>query len=318
MPSYRSSHSSPTPPPPPVQHRPRINQPLGFLIAGTRRPTYYYGRRHDYVYYPESWVDESTGRSYEKGYYDENGQYYDSVAFEKNGRYENVVCHCPYCDRETILNLDAGDASMLNLECPHCGGTMELRSQLDDVLNQAAENTHTYNSAESLEGAFRNPVRKKKKRVWPWVVGILVALGLYGSFLNAKDEYSYQQTGTVEPLTVSQNAAVPNEVLLGDTVYLNSIGGNAYTYAPSGAKSGDRVLKWYSEYDCYYDAASDCYIGYNSDVGIWQYWYEGISSDYGDYGWMEHYDDGWFIEASNGNWVALPSRYDSSRLWYIA
>ena len=33
---------------------------------------------------------------------------------------------------------------------------------------------------------------------------------------------------------------------------------------------------------------------------------------------MEHYDDGWFIEASNGNWVALPSGYDSSRLWYIA
>ena len=104
----------------------------------------------------------------------------DNVAFEKNGRYENVVCHCPYCDRETILNLDAGDTSMLNLECPHCGGTMELRSQLDDVLNQAAENTHTYNSAASLEGAFGNPVRKKKKRVWPWVVGILVALGLYG------------------------------------------------------------------------------------------------------------------------------------------
>ncbi|MBR4474267.1 MAG: hypothetical protein IKS55_11600 [Oscillospiraceae bacterium] len=312
----------PAPAPQPIQHRPRINQPLGFLIAGTRRPTYYYGRRHDYVYYPESWVDESTGTSYEKGYYDENGQYYENVAFEKNGRYENVVCHCPYCDRETILNLDAGDEAMKNLECPHCGGTMEIRSELDDVLNQQAENTHVYNSAESLEHAFRNgnQATKKKKKTWPWVVGALAAIILFRSIGSGPSQKPQHQTGTVEPLTITEssgtNASAP--VLLGDTLYLNSAGGNVYTYAPSGAKSGDKVLQWYNDYDCYYDAASDCYLGYNNDARIWQYWYEGISSDYGDYGWMEHYDDGWFIEATQGNWVALPSGYDVSRLWYIA
>ena len=45
--------------------------------------------------------------------------------------------------------------------------------------------------------------------------------------------------------------------------------------------------------------------------------YEGISSDYGDYGWMEHDSEGWWIEASEGNWIPLPSSYDSSGLWYI-
>ena len=302
-------------PPPPVHHRPRVNQPLGFLISGLARPSYYYGRRHDYVYYPESWVDESTGKSYEKGYYDENGQYYNNVAFRKDGRYENVLCHCPYCDRETILNLDAGDSAMLNLECPHCGGTMEVRSQLDDILSQPAENTHTYNSEESLRNAF--PKKKKRKKIWPWIAAALIAFGLYGNFLDRQEESYYQSYNTVEPLTITETVGATNAEQIGDTVYLNSVGGNVYTFAPSGAKSGDKVLKWMDEYDSYYEAQSDCYLGYNDSVGIWQYWYEGISSDFGDYGWMEHYEDGWFIEASEGNWIALPSGYDSSGLWYI-
>ena len=202
---------------------------------------------------------------------------------------------------------------MRNLECPHCGGSMELRSQLDDVLNQPPENTHTYASAESLERARQQRQRKKKKKVWPWVVGILTALCLYGSFLNTRESLSHQQTGGVEPLTITET--VDSAYL--DTFYLDSAGGNAYTYAPSGAKSGDRVLKWIDEFDSYYDAAGDCYLGYNDTAGVWQYWYEGISSDYGDYGWMEHYDDGWFIEESDGEWVPLPASYDSSNLWYI-
>ena len=257
-------------------------------------------------------MDQSTGTSYQKGYYDENGQHYENVAFEKNGRYENVLCHCPYCDRDTILNLDAKDAGMLNLECPHCGGTMELRSQLDDILSQPTENTHSYNSAESLENAF--PKKKKKKKVWPWIVGILVAFGLYGNFMDAKEEASYNY---VEPLTITEHASVPNDVQFGDTVYLNSVGGNEYTFAPSGTTSGDKVLEWMPIYDSYYDEKSDCYLGYNDDAGVWQYWYEGISSNFGDYGWMEHYDDGWFIEKSDGNWVELPAEYDVSGLWYI-
>ena len=50
---------------------------------------------------------------------------------------------------------------------------------------------------------------------------------------------------------------------------------------------------------------------------VWQYWAEGISSDYGDYGWMEHDEDGWFIEADQGVWIEVPAWYDTSRLWYF-
>ena len=74
-----------------------MNQPTGFVSATHRRPVYYYGRKHSYAYYPEDWTDAETGASYQKGYYDENGQRYENVAFEENGKYKSVVCGCPYC-----------------------------------------------------------------------------------------------------------------------------------------------------------------------------------------------------------------------------
>jgi hypothetical protein len=71
----------------------------------------------------------------------------------------------------------------------------------------------------------------------------------------------------------------------------------------------------------YYDPDTDCYFWYNIDVypNTWQYWYEGISSDYGDYGWMEYdVSEGlWYIQVSDYDWIVLPDEYDTSYLWYI-
>ena len=53
------------------------------------------------------------------------------------------------------------------------------------------------------------------------------------------------------------------------------------------------------------------------EPAVWQYWYEGISSDFDESGWMEHDADGWYIEAYKGDWIALPTQYDTSGLWYI-
>lgn len=107
---------------------------MGFLVSQALRPTTYYGRRHDYVYYPASWTDTATGTHYEKGYYDENGKYYDSVAFQKNGRYENVVCYCPYCESKTILNLNNNAGSSQSMQCPNCGAPMQIESELDEIV----------------------------------------------------------------------------------------------------------------------------------------------------------------------------------------
>ena len=63
------------------------------------------------------------------------------------------------------------------------------------------------------------------------------------------------------------------------------------------------------------------YFWYNdtTKTHTWQYWYEDISSDYGDYGWMEwdSSEQQWYIEVSDGEYIELPSKYDTSNLWHV-
>ena len=282
---------------------------MGYIISGVLKPSYYYGRRHDYVYYPEAWTDQSTGTYYEKGYYDENGQYYDSVAFPKNGTYENVVCSCPYCGQNTILNLSAEDAAAKNLQCPHCNGPMEIVSELDDYINQPAENTHTYAS----ENPMRQVQKKQKKKRWGWIIAILILLGAVGAATEETQDPGspWQQ--------IQQIQEVDPDADFSPIIVLNQNGANSFTYAPDDVQEGDKVLLWDEEYGSYYDLDSDCWLWYNDGVepAVWQYWYEGISSDFGEYGWMEHDNTGWYIEASEGNWVRLPNGYDTAERWYI-
>ena len=86
-------------------------------------------------------------------------------------------------------------------------------------------------------------------------------------------------------------------------------------------KSLGRSCDWNDEYDCYYDKETDCYFWYNdtTNTHTWQYWYEGISSDFGDYGWMEwdSTEEEWYIEEYEGSWIILPDEYDRSNLWHV-
>ena len=280
------------------------------MISQALRPTTYYGRRHDYVYYPESWTDSASGTYYEAGYYDENGKYYDSVAFQKNGRYENVVCYCPYCESRTVMNLNNNTGAAQEMKCPNCGAPMEIQSELDEIVNQPPENTHVYNSEESLENAFG---RQKKKRglLLPLVIILLAATFVFQtakslirpSIQPAIQNPAYQVTGT------AQNS---------DAIYLERQADGSY-HTVTDAIRADRILVYDAYEDSYYDEVSDCWLWYNTEVDppVWQYWFEGVSSDFGDYGWMEHDEDGWWIEASYGNWIQLPARYDADKLWYI-
>ncbi len=100
---------------------------------------------------------------------------------------------------------------------------------------------------------------------------------------------------------------------------------NAERYAAESVKNSvyvDEIGRTcYRDGADWYDSETECWFYYNDDESPyqWQYWYEGISSDYGDYGWME-YDMGegaWYIETDDGNWVHLPDSYDTSKLWHM-
>ncbi len=311
-PSYTQRQPQRTAAPPSPPRRPRVNQPLGYVISETFRPAYYYGRRHDYVYYPESWTDASTGTRYEKGYYDENGERYDSVAFSKDGKFENVMCHCSYCGQDSILDLTVKEAGVHKLQCPHCGGPRELVSELDEYVSQAPANTHIYASEESLR-KFRQPPKKKSR--W-WIIAVLLLVfSMFGNVgrrgsQNSSVPQQSQQTQQIE--LIGQDLAGH-----GDTIVLTKTG--PASYSVSSLHAGDKTLVWDPEADSYYDAETQCWLWYNTDVEppLWQYWYEGISSEYDESGWMEHEDTGWFIESSPEKWIELPEVFDASRLWYI-
>ena len=291
--------------------RPRVNQPTGFVSATHRRPVYYYGRKHSYAYYPEDWTDAETGASYQKGYYDENGQRYENVAFEENGKYKSVVCGCPYCGLDTILDLGADAAAEHSLKCPNCGGPMEIRSELDTILSEVPDNTHVYNSEESLKNAF--PQKRKKTRVWPVVLALMLAFSAVNRVRARFRPEPVQQL----PTTVSSGNTL-SLAPFGDHLFLEKQEDGSY-HVVTDVLRADKLLDYERDSDNYYDEASDCWLWYNTTVepAVWQYWYEGVSSDFGDYGWMEHDAEGWHIEASEGNWIPLPEKYDASGLWYI-
>ena len=291
--------------------RPRVNQPSGYRPFGGMAPRYVYGRRHDYIYYPVAWVDNDTGRSYEKGYYDENGQHYDDVAFNKDGQYKNVVCHCPYCDKDTVVDMSSEDAAGKTLQCPSCGAPMQVNSFLDDYASGSQE--------RSPDSDDRAATRSDRRRM-----GCLISMAILLSIviitrISARIQRPDPMPilgGTQQITTVDSTSS--NVDLFGETVYLAAGENGGFTITDS-ADASDRNMVWDYGEECYYDEASDCWLWFNTDVTppVWQYWYEGISSDFGDYGWMEYEDGIWYIEADEGNWIELPAGYDAGQLWHI-
>ena len=110
------------------------------------------------------------------------------------------------------------------------------------------------------------------------------------------------------PKNIAQLAVKP-----GSELTLKKMEGNHYILV--AAETGDKKLSWDADADSWYDNDTKCWI-WNRE-GTWQYWYNGISSDYGDFGWMEHDSKGWYIEESNGNWILVPDTYNVTNLWYI-
>lgn len=108
-----------------------------------------------------------------------------------------------------------------------------------------------------------------------------------------------------------------NRSLLGDTLTLTQCGNGVYRISAVSTPNS-KQLQWMDNFESYYDASTDCYIWYNTDVSphTWQYWYDGISSNY-ESGWMEFDNGRWYIEMDQGEWERLPSEYSTLSLWYI-
>lgn len=298
--------------------RPRTNGPTGYnrFTLNYVEPTFYRCRNHDYMYYPRNWVDQTTGNSYRKGYYDENGDYYETVAFKGTGKnaakYECKFV-CTYCGTEVKLEWEEGAVPA----CPNCGGT--LSEEITGIIFDKVEESFIYQDlslTEDEERRMKIMEGNRKKSV----VGIVTAVVTFvvimcglcccGGFIGG--------LGGGNTNNNTYDSTLNTAVTTSD-VY--ELGGNINHHSRIEVVDTGRTCLWYSEYDSYYDSMTDCYFWFNDTVAPneWQYWYEGISSDYGEYGWME-YDQAkkqWFIEIDDGEWIPLPDSYDTSYLWHI-
>ncbi|MBQ0058476.1 MAG: hypothetical protein KBS83_00735 [Lachnospiraceae bacterium] len=283
----------------------------------------YHCKNHDYVYYAVGWRDANTGTSYEPGYYDENGQYYEDVAF-KDKTSGILTMKCEYC--ESVIRTNWTEGTKPN--CPNCGAVLKIE-KADELLNSYKESSYRNSSykPEAKSGGKWHPVimvlmllmllggiMEKEPIVALLAVSILVVSTPFVSKFLSKSAFVWTCIGLVVVCALLQSFVTD----IRDDNWDNSgytSGDNSIYVEPLG-----RSCDWYDEYDSYYDPETDCYFAYNYDSDTWQYWYEGISSDFGDYGWME-YDENekqWYIETSNGHWEVLPAKYDTAKLWHIS
>ncbi len=269
----------------PRPERKRINQPMGY--AGKKAVHKYKCKTHDYVYYGEDWYDHSKGMSYRKGFYDELGNRYDSLIIHNTDGTLESLFECEYCGTQTKAKWVEGAIP----QCQNCG------ANFTEIMTNAIHDT--VDTSTITEERMVETVGSKISRVIEKIILFFFTL----PFIIGIGFVGFAALHEVKEKAVRKDSNID---LFGKEVYVESI---------------DRTLEWNDKYESYYDPVSDCYIWYNTDVepAVWQYWYEDISSDFGDYGWMEYelQEDQWYIEKSKGNWIELPERYDASKLWHI-
>ena len=182
--------------------------------------------------------------------------------------------------------------------CPYCGGETRISAEATSarcpgcnaVLNSSDIVQTDYEIVPSAHGTNR---RRGAGCIVALTAFVLILIFVV-PYMNLEDRLSNYST-----IEYSENQSSKH------TVYVSAL---------------ERDVPWSDEYESYYDKQTDCYFFKNYDVDppIWQYWYEGISSDYGDYGWLEYdyAEKCWYVQVSDDEWEVL-SGYDTSSMWHF-
>lgn len=259
--------------------RKRTSQPYGWNSAAHGAVRHFICSSHDYDYYPQGWT-ASDGRSFEEGYYDENGQHYNNMVMVGG----TTVLKCEFCENRMVYQWKEGAIPV----CDKCGAQFQI-----DITDK--EKT-AYGSGVRNNTGFKSVLSQipfiGKIAIATFLLCILlpffvIAAGLFLSFNSGSSPAETRKAESVK-----------------NSVYVEEIGRTCYL-----------------DGEDWYDSQTKCWFYYNDTVSPyqWQYWYEGISSDYGDYGWMEYdmSEGAWYIETDDGNWVHLPGNYDTKNLWHM-
>lgn len=245
---------------------------------------------------------EVVGDSYINSYDDEDygrRQYNSGRTIEKK-QDEPKKAHyiCEFCNSELEEIWKEGYYPT----CKNCGAQMTKQTSVpmqSGVVSQGAD-------------AVSPMKRVLKKKLLSIPILILLA-GLFPQFM-----FGLQACVIQDALSEKEEYVVEEETNLqiyGTEIYLDDVDDNTYRICRDIDLYAKRI-RWDYGIRAYYDEESDCYLWYNTDVSpnVWQYWYEDIAGD-NYYGWMEFYDDKWYIEISDTEWVEYTG--DTSDLWHI-
>jgi hypothetical protein len=239
---------------------------------------------HDYRLFESDWKDKK-GELHKAGWYDEFNDRYDAAALAGS---LGATCICGNCGQSSTLSLEG------NYQCPNCGGFLNVAIDTEDKVKQLSSIGKDYFYSDGLGGKL---------------IGVIIFL-LSAIILLAC-------MGEIEIPDISAQKEITQEENQESELWLKYIGKGQYEHLSTKKYHPDKILIWDGEN--YHDTELDYYIWYNEDYRQYQYWYEPISGDYGDYGWMEYdkSDGKWYIEMDKDDWNPLPDRCDTSKLYYI-
>lgn len=246
--------------------------------------------------YGDSYIDTyDGGREYSRKRYESR----PSVE-KKQKPQEPKKAHfiCEFCDSELEEEWKEG----FYPTCKNCGAQMTKQTQV------AAESGITSQGTDEVSMMKR--LLKKKTALIP----ILLMLVLFlPQFL-----FGFQACVTQKAVSEKTKYSVADETNLqiyGTRIFLGRVSDDAYKISTS-YNGYEKYIDWDYGIRAYYDAESNCYLWYNTDVSpnVWQYWYDDIAGD-NYYGWMEYAEGKWYIETSETEWVEYTG--DTSGLWHI-
>lgn len=269
---------------------------------------YLFGPKNDrvqYDYYPKD-CESKSGVTFKQGYYDaDTGKHFDNIVMPG---VENYVT-CPHCKKSFLHKWGSTDKADSKVICPYCE---------KDVVVANCTNLEYVSDKKVLTKEGQKADRKKKAERW-WnnsilsdiepahvflVIITLMVIGIIAvPLVKCTSEYKKEQ----QAIQVGSYSTLSEVSAPGATA-------NAY-FVPDL----NRNVSYDAAEGNYYDEQTQCWFWFNNRVtpAQWQYWYEGVSNAYGDYGWME-YDTGentWYVEVSAGNWQPIELKGD--RYWHF-
>lgn len=208
-----------------------------------------------------------------------------------------IVVTCDYCGSANTIE------PYEEKTCHHCGAS--LPSYNRSASNIAIDTVSSVNTSSTTDdySVSKSYLLKLTTACLVGFIPLLIVLFVVFN-LSANNGVSSQPSANTYEKVAEQNY-VDNSTNTGhQSVYVEAL---------------ERSVPWNAEYETYYDENTDCYFFKNYDLEppIWQYWFEGVSTPYDEYGWMEYdFDENcWYIQTNAETWEKYTGSTDG--LWHM-